>query len=114
MRYSHQRAERHEIAPRSSSMLALRRSSTESRAVLTELRRHAIAGVCCFVALVLFALSAEPELRAFVSHNPTEALKLLLGAFTSFVPIIICVAVGSLERGEQKPPRLLDDIGDGD
>jgi hypothetical protein len=85
---------------------------TQSAAVLNEIAGHVLAGLICFAALTVLALSVNHAGSLdIVLQRPGLAATLWLGALFAFAPLIICVAVGSVRRGEQSPawPHLEDD-----
>lgn len=84
---------------------------SQSALVLREIRTHFILGSACFVLLAIVALATNyVGLRTLVLTTPHQAAIIMLGAATSFAPLIIAIAIGSVRRGEQnmKTPRLDD------
>jgi hypothetical protein len=88
-------------SPRSGDMRE-RTPLAESRAVLNEIAGHVIAGLICFLALTVLWLANDAERFDVFREEPNLAAILWLGVLITFAPMIICVAVGSVRRGEQR------------
>jgi hypothetical protein len=82
-----------------------------SRAVLNEIAGHVFAGLICFLTLTVLWLVNDAERFDVFRQQPNLAAILWLGALVTFAPVIICVAVGSVRRGEQsfRAPDFDDD-----
>ncbi|MDZ4690277.1 hypothetical protein [Terricaulis sp.] len=75
---------------------------------MAEIAEHAVAGLATLMLLIGITLIREPHVRALCFQQPAIAAALGFGALTAFMPIIICVAVGSLKRGAQAMPTFID------
>jgi hypothetical protein len=81
--------------------------------VLREIAGHVVAGVFCFVLLWVLAVAADyGGIRGLISGDPSLAFVQSLGAMTTFAPLIICIAIGSLRRGEQRQLSQASDEDD--
>jgi hypothetical protein len=82
-----------------------------SGAVLNEIAGHVLAGLICFLTLTVLWLANYAERFDVFREQPNIAVILWLGALITFAPMIICVAVGSVRRGEQRStaPDFEDD-----
>ena len=69
--------------------------------MLREIAGHVVLGGICFLVLLVLALARHEALRALVWDDPLLAVVLGIAAALTFAPIVICVAVGSVARGEQ-------------
>lgn len=78
-------------------------NASESKTVLAEIASHFAAGGLCFAALAVLALVTNygGVRLVFWRTDPLEAFALVLGSLFGFLPLVICLAVGSLRRGEQ-------------
>lgn len=63
---------------------------------------HLVTGAACFALLALIAIVTNyGGVAELLDHRPLDALVVLLGAALAFAPILLCVAIGSVRRGEQ-------------
>lgn len=84
-----------------------------SRDVLREIAGQAMAGGLCFVFLCALAVAADyGGIRSLIARDPALALAQGFAAFLAFAPLVACVAIGCLRRGDQhdvSPPARDDD-----
>ena len=81
--------------------------------MLHEIVGHLVAGGFCFILLSAWGVSDDyGGVRSLISDDPSLALVGSLGAMTAFAPLTICVAIGSLRRGEQRQFSHLCDEAD--
>lgn len=77
-------------------------SPAESKRVLQEMVSHFVVGSACFFVLAVAALATDyAGLFTLVLSMPGYATIALLGAATTFAPIVFAAAIGGVRRGEQ-------------
>lgn len=68
-----------------------------------EILEQCACGACAALlfSLTLLAINAG-DVRTLLSASPQFSAAFLFGAFFSFLPLVLCVAIGAVRRGEQK------------
>jgi|GEM_PF-3407749 len=68
----------------------------------TEVRRECLAGALGAVLFGLALLLGDAAgLGTLLAASPEYSAAFMLGAFVAFAPLVLCVAIGGLRRGEQ-------------
>jgi hypothetical protein len=80
------------------------RRAGESRAVIREIHGSVLCGAACFLLVIGFLFATRGDVRGLVLANPALGLLLGFGALTSFAPLVICIAIESVPRGDQVTP----------
>ncbi|MBN8607158.1 MAG: hypothetical protein J0L81_09590 [Caulobacterales bacterium] len=73
--------------------------STAPREILEQCACGACAGL--LFSLTLLVVDAG-DLRSLLNASPQFSAVFLFGAFFSFLPLVLCVAIGLVRRGEQE------------
>lgn len=78
--------------------------------MLIELRDHVFAGVTCLALAATWVAFADWP--GAMSQSVVERMAMGAGFFMSAAPLLICVSIGALARGEQKGPSFREDVRD--
>jgi hypothetical protein len=79
------------------------RTPSPSRDVLLEIAGQAAVGGLCFITLIVLAVSTDyAGIRELMRGDVSLSIVPAVGALTTFAPLLICIAIGNLRRGDQR------------